>query len=82
MRDELGEDDVELRGDGGGAVPRGHGGGEFGGAGSEARKLRLVRPTRVGSGGDRTEGSRFEIEFRCQRGIPPRWTLAWNYEMS
>jgi hypothetical protein len=30
--------------------------------------LRLVRPARVGSGGDRTEGSRFEIEFRCQRG--------------
>jgi len=78
VRYELREDDVELSGDGGGRTPRRHGGGEFRRTGSEARELRLVRPARVGSGSDRTKRSRFEVELGGQRGIPPRWTLAWK----
>lgn len=78
VRDELRKDDVKLRGDGGSTAPRSHGRGELGCPGGKARELRLVRPARVGSGSDRGERRRFEIEFGSQRGIPPCWTLAWN----
>lgn len=83
MRNELAEDDVGLCGDRGGGVPRSHSGGELGGPGGEARKLRSVSPARIRGGGDRTEGSRFEIEFSRQRELSSatHCNIAWRMKL-